>query len=122
MVYLCNYRSDLGLVRKRIKPFIQGFSKGDNKIIPAQKSLLIVSNYISIDSYFEGDNKSGYCQAIVKPRRLKYEDSQHVIELEYPLPFTDIDWSLIKAEMVTIKTIGEKISDSIIQLPLFKIA
>ena len=116
---LCNYRSDFGVIQNRYKPLIKGFDKSGNKDISAQETLLIISNFISIDNYYEVGNKERYCPLnfVTKARRLTYGSLNYSIELEYPIPFTDLDWTIIKTEQLSIKTIGEFINDSDIQYP-----
>ena len=118
-MFLCDYRSDFGVIQDRIKPLIKGFDKSGNKDISVQETLLIISNFISIDNYYEVGNKERYCPLtfVTKARRLTYESLNYSIELEYPEPFTDLDWTIIKTEQLSIKTIGEFINDSDIQYP-----
>ena len=117
-MFLCDYRSDFGVIQNRYKPLIKGFNKPENKDISAQQILLIISDFISTDNYYEVGDKQKYCPLtfVTKARKLIYENSQYLIELEYPIPFTDIDWSIFNLQN-RFETIGEFINDSDIQYP-----
>ncbi len=118
---LCNYKTDIGIILKNEKPFIQGINKESNDFIPFADLLLQVSNYIPIDGYnlFSG-NKKAYCQSklIQKKRRILIEDHNSIFELEYYEPFTNIDFQAINDLQIKLETIGEQFNDYFLNLKL----
>ena len=113
MVYFCNYQNDVGIVSKLYRPSIIGFNKDDNEAIETSQVLLIISNWISTDDYYQL-NQSRSCSlgGVSRPRRILYEDSENIIQLDYPSPFTNVDWEAINNSDIKFQAVGERINES----------
>lgn len=108
---LCNYLNDFGHNFRAIRPTIVGKNLLDNQFIPPNECVSIISNYVSTDRYYEVSNKAGYCQLTGRARKLIYQNSEYLIEAEYPEP-PDIDWTIINQENIKIEIIPEFINHS----------
>jgi hypothetical protein len=115
-MYLCDYTCDLGLVLKRVRPFWQGINTATGEFIPLEQILLQVSNYIPVDRYDKVSNKSPQCSFPIRPRRLVIEEDLFIYELEYPLPFTELDWSVLEQARLQVEQFPEFINDPNVRL------
>ena len=115
-MWLCDYTNDLGIKYRRIKPTIIGVNKNTGEGIAVGEVLLIVSNYIAIDGYYEVGNREAVCSLIGRKRRLKLEIGGRYYELDYYKPFTEIDWQLLEGEGIACETLPEYIKDADLKL------
>jgi len=110
-VLLCDYISDLGFIRQRIKPSLRGINLVTREFIPPSQILLIVSNYVQINGYYEVPDNFAYCRYAVRKRRLLMEFNDMVFDIEYCQPFINLDWSIFNSENIAVETIPEFIRD-----------
>ena len=115
---VCDYVSDLGTIFPRVVPSVKGLNIRENIAIAAEQVLLIASNYISIDGYENVPNRSGVCSVKFRKRVIVLELDNQVLELEYPKPFTDIDWNTLSQTNVKAQTFPEFINDGQVRLQL----
>lgn len=108
---LCDYRTDLGDVKKLVRPRLNGVNTNTNESISPSDILLIVSNYVPINAYYERPDKSAVCPYSGRKRRLIMDLGVELIDIEYPEPFTQIDWTVFDSLNIRVETLPEFISD-----------
>ena len=117
MAYFCDYQSDIGHISRLYRPNLSGINKNNNKFIVTADILSIISNWLSIDDYYFLKHKNSCSLSIVsRPRKVIYEDEKNLIQLDYPRPFSNIDWTSLNNSDIKLKVIGEKINDSTMKL------
>jgi hypothetical protein len=117
-MWLCDYTNDLGFYYKRYKPYIAGIDTFNNRSIPTHDVLLQLSNYVDTGGYYEVGDREGTCSTRGRKRRLILQKRNIIYELEYYLPFRDLDWSVFTDETLAVETIPEFINDGDLQIML----
>lgn len=113
MPFYCDYHSDIRIIAKGYKPNLLGVYLKTNKAIPAKDILSIISKYIPTNIYYELNHNSGCDLGLISiPRKIIFEDNNNRIEIDYPLPFTKVNWQNILNKKIKFKTVGEVISAS----------
>lgn len=120
-MWLCDYTNDLGLTFKRVKPYIIGYNRLTNKVLPTSQTLLEVSNWVDIDGYYEVLPKSAVCTMMGRKRRLVLEKGTVVYEVDYYKPFLDLDWELFQQEGIAVETRPEFINDGDLSIMFLKL-
>lgn len=110
-MYLCDYTNDIGIFYRRYKPYIIGIDTFSNRTIPTHDVLLQLSNYVDTGGYYEVTGKQSICETRGRKRRLILQKRNIIYELEYYLPFRDLDWSVFTDEFLAVETIPEFIND-----------
>lgn len=109
---VCDYRTDLGRKFKLYRPFITGIDTNRNEFLEPSLILLTLSNYIDTQYYYEVSDKAKPCPLEGRPRRLVIEINPIIIEVEYPIPFIDIDWTIFSDLDVKAETVPEFINNN----------
>lgn len=109
-MYVFDYVSDIGREFKRIKPKIDGRNLVENLILSSEDCLLILSNWIDTADFNQTPKESAVCPISLRMRKLLYQDNQYLIQVDYPLPFLNLDFQLFNNNQIKIKTIPEFIS------------
>lgn len=105
-MWLCDYINDLGYEFRRMKPYIIGRNMRENQFLTATECLSVISNWISVDDYYEVGDKEAVCPHYGRLRKVVYQDSTYLIEMEYPRP-PNVDFSAMANEPVKLLTVPE---------------
>lgn len=115
---VCDYVTDLGRKFPYYRPFIIGIDTRSNEFLSSELVLLTLSNYIDASDYYEITDKARTCGMGSRARRLVLDLPPVIIEVEYPRPFRDLDWSVFTDLDVKAETIPEFINDSEVNMYL----
>ncbi|WP_324281575.1 hypothetical protein VKI22_10495 [Cyanobacterium aponinum UTEX 3221] len=117
-MFLCDYKTDIGFIRQRVKPALKGINLITRELIPVDEILLNISAWVSIDDFIEVPDRNAFCSFSSRKRRLLMEFDNKVFDVEYPIPFTELDWSAFNSEGVAVETIPEFINDGNLKIQL----
>jgi len=111
-VILCDYKTDLGGITRLVRPRSQGVNTNTNEDISPSEILTIISNYVPITGYYERFGRTAVCSFNGRKRRLLLQLNNQVIDVEYPEPFINFDWTVFDDLSVKAETVPEFINDA----------
>lgn len=95
-MFVFDYKTDFDSVFDFIKPKITIRNLSNlSANLSTSEALLLISNWVSIDNFYEVAKTSNTCKYRGTLRKLIYQDINYLIQLQYPEPFTSIDWKAL---------------------------
>ena len=119
-MWLCDYRSDIGVVESRIQPYIMGRNRGSGEVITPSAVVLRLSAWLPMDGYYEETGRVNYCKKMGRARRLVVEEGENLYVVDYYQPFIAVDWTVFDSLQLRVETVGESYNEAQLNTQLRK--